>query len=140
MPNNEEEAVEVDRPIVPDSPPPPFRSRSPSLTSSRQGSYHESNHVDQTLEDTFGKDNDNEGEDDRERLIRNVSTNAANQTRFQVQLPTSERSGPAAPSNDGVFANLSAKPERGEKLEEHPPVSIDLNIKPSHTNKSNLVL
>ena len=26
-------------------------------------------------------------------------------------------------SNDGVFANLNAKPERGEKLEEQPPVS-----------------
>ena len=26
-------------------------------------------------------------------------------------------------SNDGVFANLSAKPERGEKIEEQPPVS-----------------
>lgn len=25
-------------------------------------------------------------------------------------------------SNDGVFANLNAKPERGEKLEEQPPV------------------
>lgn len=25
--------------------------------------------------------------------------------------------------NDGVFANLNAKPERGEKLEEQPPVS-----------------
>lgn len=25
-------------------------------------------------------------------------------------------------ANDGVFANLNAKPERGEKLEEHPPV------------------
>ena len=25
--------------------------------------------------------------------------------------------------SDGVFANLSAKPESGEKLEEHPPVS-----------------
>ena len=24
--------------------------------------------------------------------------------------------------SDGVFANLSAKPERGEKVEEHPPV------------------
>jgi hypothetical protein len=27
-------------------------------------------------------------------------------------------------ANDGVFANLNAKPERGEKLEEHPPVSF----------------
>ncbi len=26
-------------------------------------------------------------------------------------------------SNDGVFANLSAKPEHGEKTEEQPPVS-----------------
>lgn len=26
--------------------------------------------------------------------------------------------------SDGVFANLSAKPESGEKLEEHPPVSL----------------
>lgn len=26
--------------------------------------------------------------------------------------------------NDGVFANLNAKPERGEKLEEQPPVSL----------------
>lgn len=26
-----------------------------------------------------------------------------------------------ASSNDGVFANLSAKPERGEKLEEEKP-------------------
>lgn len=25
-------------------------------------------------------------------------------------------------ANDGVFANLNAKPERGEKLEENPPV------------------
>lgn len=30
-----------------------------------------------------------------------------------------------AQSNDGVFANLNAKPERGEKLEEEqPPVSV----------------
>jgi hypothetical protein len=26
-------------------------------------------------------------------------------------------------SNDGVFANLAAKPERGEKNEDLPPVS-----------------
>lgn len=25
--------------------------------------------------------------------------------------------------SDGVFANLNAKPESGEKIEEHPPVS-----------------
>ena len=27
-------------------------------------------------------------------------------------------------SNDGVFANLNAKPELGEKTEEQPPVSL----------------
>lgn len=33
--------------------------------------------------------------------------------------------GGARPSvNDGVFANLSAKPEHGEKTEEQPPVSL----------------
>jgi hypothetical protein len=31
--------------------------------------------------------------------------------------------------SDGVFANLSAKPETGEKLEEHPPVS-QFELKP----------
>ncbi len=30
-------------------------------------------------------------------------------------------------ANDGVFANLSAKPERGEKTEEQPPVSSDIS-------------
>lgn len=37
-------------------------------------------------------------------------------------------------SNDGVFANLNAKPERGEKLEEQPPVrpSIHRWLEASH--------
>jgi hypothetical protein len=49
-------------------------------------------------------------------------------------LPTFSQ--PAAPSgrvvgggngsaNDGVFANLAAKPERGEKTEDHPPVCVE---------------
>jgi hypothetical protein len=33
-----------------------------------------------------------------------------------------------APSNDGVFANLAAKPERGEKNEDLPPVSLIMSI------------
>lgn len=32
----------------------------------------------------------------------------------------------AGNQSDGVFANLSAKPEVGEKAEEHPPVCTDL--------------
>lgn len=41
-----------------------------------------------------------------------------------------------ASSNDGVFANLSAKPERGEKLEEEkPPVCrISTGLHGSQTN------
>lgn len=45
--------------------------------------------------------------------------------------------------SDGVFANLSAKPESGEKLEEHPPVRFDIGLKvyvvltisPRHMNR-----
>jgi len=35
-------------------------------------------------------------------------------------------------SNDGVFANLDAKPERGEKLEEQPPVCLFLRPSSTH--------
>ena len=56
-------------------------------------------------------------------------------TRLPVVVPPVSSNIPARPStgpapfsafshsNDGVFANLSAKPERGEKIEEQPPVS-----------------
>lgn len=38
-------------------------------------------------------------------------------------------------ANDGVFANLNAKPERGEKLEDHPPVrSSTLGSSPHYAN------
>lgn len=38
-------------------------------------------------------------------------------------------------ANDGVFANLNAKPERGEKLEDHPPVrSPNLLSTPYYAN------
>lgn len=42
--------------------------------------------------------------------------------------PGSGGSRSVAPSNDGVFANLAAKPERGEKNEDLPPVSLHLNM------------
>jgi hypothetical protein len=38
--------------------------------------------------------------------------------------PASGRVYGGGSGSDGVFANLSAKPERGEKLEEHPPVCL----------------
>jgi hypothetical protein len=37
--------------------------------------------------------------------------------------PASGGSRQIASSNDGVFANLAAKPERGEKNDDLPPVS-----------------
>ena len=36
--------------------------------------------------------------------------------------------------SDGVFANLSAKPERGEKVDEHPPVCTSCTVPWTHTN------
>lgn len=154
---------------VPSSPPPPFRSRASSIGSRRHGSHHSPEPVDQTLEDTFdagpnADDEHNALEDDRQRLIHDaaVAHDQIQGTRPGVSrnitvLPsffTSNRSrqtGPSAMSNDGVFANLSAKPEKGEKLEEQPPVSpfpplpqhlilrSNSNIT-SHTNKQQLML
>lgn len=40
--------------------------------------------------------------------------------------PTGGRVYGGGSGTDGVFANLSAKPERGEKQEEHPPVCIPI--------------
>ena len=109
--------------------------------------------VNQTLADTFddGRASDNDGDDDgddRQGLMRGSHpayetsnydhNNVARNQRRGPQL-TSARSAtiPVFPrthvsaiphttcssSNDGVFANLNAKPERGEKTEEQPPVN-----------------
>jgi hypothetical protein len=45
---------------------------------------------------------------------------------FTAPGPGGSRS--VAPSNDGVFANLAAKPERGEKNEDLPPVSLSMDM------------
>lgn len=104
-----------------------------------------------TFDDGSDSDDDghNEG-DDRQRLMRaNTHQSESEQlvvhdgngsnlpgavTRMPVVIPPVSSNVPTrthagAPpstfsqSNDGVFANLNAKPERGEKLEEQPPVS-----------------
>lgn len=97
-------------------------------------------------------DNDNEP-DDRQRLMRadpdfrappdngHTATASSSESRIDVQDPTqpgllrrptilpsfttpaSGASRQIASSNDGVFANLAAKPERGEKNDDLPPVS-----------------
>lgn len=108
--------------------------------------------AERTLADTFddGSDSDSDanGGDDRQRLMRSTTSqpppseqpvqnvDRPNVQRTVTRFPGAESPAsfavPArpytgathnAPSNDGVFANLNAKPERGEKLEEQPPVS-----------------
>jgi hypothetical protein len=104
--------------------------------------------VNQNLADTFdadGSDSDEENDgDDRQRLMRGTpSTSTTEQTTTETAEATRpaviERHNthipafvPPRPSgrvygggsgSDGVFANLSAKPERGAEKEEHPPVS-----------------
>lgn len=138
-------------PTVPSSPPPSFRSRASSPTSRHTA-------VDQNLADTFdadGSDSDEENDgDDRQRLMRGTPTSSTDQTdNGSTTTPTSEDPRPiverrqthipvfTAPppqpngrvygggsGSDGVFANLSAKPERGEKLEEHPPVGYNFLV------------
>lgn len=110
-----------------------------------------------TFDDGLDSDDDghNEG-DDRQRLMRaNTHQSQTEQrvvqdsngpnlpvavTRLPVVVPSVTSNVPArhrtgatpfstfSHSNDGVFANLNAKPERGEKLEEQPPVSSAIAI------------
>jgi hypothetical protein len=147
----------------PSSPPPSFHSRSSSPTSrlvSSQDPLH--SEADQTLADAFrddGRESDAEEEpDDRQRLMRGNNNqpwglngpdtgNAENgqqrpvlQRRY-TQIPAFNQ--PTAASarvirgagttNDGVFANLAAKPERGEKDEDLPPVRLSILLEPQNT-------
>ncbi|KAF4982110.1 hypothetical protein FZEAL_2216 [Fusarium zealandicum] len=119
---------------VPNSPPPSFHSRSSSPTRQRQ--------VDATLADAFDDDDDSDDEvDDRRRLMPNNSTppsssSTENVSAFQppahpptapVPTPSGSRSTRVVgggSGSDGVFANLSARPERGSsdpEKDEMPP-------------------
>lgn len=115
---------------VPESPPPSFRSRtsSPILRNDPLRSD-----ADRELHDTFESPSDDEGSDDedegddRTRLVRRDTENegaAGQRAPVVAQIPVvySGRTVGAGNSNDGVFANLSAKPTRGEELDEKPPV------------------
>lgn len=143
---------------IPNSPPPSFRSRDSSPTSRRLLSQDPLGHdADQDLADTFddgdGSDAENDV-DDRQRLMR-ADPNATTTTTTQSPLPASAPNTTQQPrverrvtelpafrptpraggtsqtqANDGVFANLSAKLERGEQLEEKPPVNVPLTLLP----------
>ncbi|KAL8940004.1 MAG: hypothetical protein Q9211_002483 [Gyalolechia sp. 1 TL-2023] len=139
---------------VPSSPPPSFRSRASSPNSQHFLTSEDplTSEADRTLADTFDDGSDSEshnGGDDRQRLMRGntgppteVRTVTANDgarplpvqrtvTEFPAitpVIPGRTRGMPYstfASSNDGVFANLSAKPDRGEKQEEEKPPSYE---------------
>ena len=121
---------------VPHSPPPSFHSRASSLAQ-----RDPRRPVDPTLEDAFdGDDSDDDSDepDDRQRLVR---SNTDSQSRGQEV--TSRFVPPSAPvaapssgaratpgrvygggiQSDGVFSNLTAKPERASaEKDEQPPV------------------
>jgi hypothetical protein len=131
---------------IPSSPPPSFRSRASSPTSRCPlGQDPLASEADQNLADTFDdgdvSDNEEHG-DDRQRLMRadtgltnqvaqNSTSSGGTAPQFQrrvTELPLftppaarSQNRSINRPTNDGVFANLAAKPERGENLDEKPP-------------------
>ncbi len=51
---------------------------------------------------------------------------------FTSPVPTTGRNMPRT-ANDGVFANLSAKPDSNEKTEDQPPVCIFISYPPNHS-------
>lgn len=128
---------------IPNSPPPSFRSRA----SSRE----RANAVNDDLADAFdadGDDSDDEA-DDRQRLVRGNSTPSfaeaaqgagAGATQAGGQSAQQQRPSGGAPSGgvstssrvygsgiqaDGVFSNLSAKPERGDGEKDELPPSYE---------------
>jgi hypothetical protein len=129
----------------PASPPPSFHSRasSPNGTSRRLLSEDPApNEEDRTLADTFDSDSDddddNDGRDDRQRLMRGTPRTedepvAPGIQRRVTELPVFNTQAPSSGrvyggGNGGVWANLSAKPTRGEDAEEKPPVRIRLHV------------
>ncbi|KEF62050.1 uncharacterized protein A1O9_00022 [Exophiala aquamarina CBS 119918] len=114
---------------IPYSPPPSFRSRTSSPSSRRLLAQDPLAHdPDHDLQDAFddgeASDAENDG-DDRQRLMRAEPATPLPPTTVErrvTELPAF-RPMPSSASRptDGVFANLSAKPERGEQLEEKPP-------------------
>lgn len=125
---------------IPNSPPPSFHSRhaSPERRNRR---------VDPDLADAFGGDDEESDDeaDDRQRLVQGTTAPAepAGPARDEgTAQPATGRNGYSSvpqPSGaaqagrvygggsqaDGVFSNMSAKPERGDsENDEQPPVSI----------------
>jgi len=89
--------------------------------------------VDPALEDAFDGDDSDDEADDRQRLVRSNTTQSRGMPEVTSRAITSASTpSPAAPTtgrvygggiqSDGVFSNLTAKPERGSpEKEEQPP-------------------
>lgn len=135
---------------VPTSPPPSFRSRASSPTQQRLLAEQDplASDANRELEDTFASPSDDEsddengdGVDDRQRLMRGQPDSTRHDEGYEgssqddfrpppimrrvTQLPAFVPGGRVVgggTGNDGVFANLSAKPSREEEGEEKPPV------------------
>jgi len=150
--NVDDEDVQSTAPYeVPTSPPPSFHSRASSPSGASRHLLSDdplAADADRTLADTFDTDSEDEdegdGRDDRQRLMRGQPEPESESEdsdhvrqgmqRRVTQLPVFNTQAPSgrivgAGQNDGVFANLSAKPTRGEDLEEKPPVCTTLSCK-----------
>lgn len=130
---------------------------------SRDDPLHNEEGEDHTLADTFddGEASDAEdGSDDRQRLMRADPEAVVRETEQQRQqhqptptitsdqrspmprrvtelpifTPTATRPQQPRGGNDGVFANLAAKPERGDNIDEKPPVRSEFHIAPIVTH------
>lgn len=105
---------------IPNSPPPSFRSRPESPDPSSE------------LIDSFDSPSDDEDSSDMRNVRGLQNANFHHQSIPLVSTTGAPASSAAAGGRvfgggqtDGVFANISAKPTAGEKLEEHPPVSFN---------------
>lgn len=110
------------------------------------------NDLDDAFDDGDPSDEENDG-DDRQRLMRadsrhvSIANTPPSEDRSETPIPPIERRvtqlplfseqtqsttprALARPTNDGVFANLVAKPERGEQADEKPPVSLISRVSP----------
>ncbi|KAK4225702.1 hypothetical protein QBC38DRAFT_253798 [Podospora fimiseda] len=128
---------------IPNSPPPSFHSRASSIN-------NRNNRVNADLEDAFDVDEDSDDDaDDTQRLVRGSNTTPSNsdaassqanggsasQTSAPSSQPQIQRPIGAAPTttrvygggiqSDGVFSNLSAKPETGEPVKDELPPSYE---------------
>lgn len=133
---------------IPNSPPPSFRSHNSSRRNSAQHNHHHDQDADRDIDDAFAAPSDDEDDRDapdadRQRLVQTNDLDSAEPaapvqpprlgrrvTEINMFLPGGSRSnnittttiGGGSSANDGVFANISAKPTRGEELDEKPPV------------------